>query len=53
MLFKIYWQHNYMGKGLTDHVSEPDREFENKEAAEAYAKALTIGSYSVEPITPK
>ena len=44
-LFKIHWQHNFNNKGLTDHVTE--RECENLEAAEAYAKSLSSGTYPV------
>lgn len=45
MLFKIYWQHNYQNKGVTDHVSE--RECDSVEAAETYAKSLSCGTYRV------
>ncbi len=45
MIFKIYWQHNHKGK-ISDNVSE--RECKNVEAAEAYAKSLSSGTYRVQ-----
>ena len=47
MIFKIHWQHNYEGEEeISDNVSE--RECKNVEAAEAYAKSLSCGTYRVQ-----